>query len=422
MKLTILSNAFHPEPIGIAAHMAELAEALAQHGHEVQVATVFPHYPHWIIQPHYRGKLWAQEEWQGCRVLRTWMRVSRKPTFVAKMIYYLSFTISSALGSLSWGRQDLVLVSSPPPSLILTACFYRMLHRTRTVLSIADLLPDTAVALGMIKNKWVIKVLYAFEKWCYRQSDHIVVISDAFRHNLLQKGVPPEKISVVYTWANTDFIRPLPKDNSFREKHELGDKFVVLYAGNIGISQGLETLLEAARQIQEDPSVQFVIVGDGTTKADLQRRAEQMELSNVVFLPLQPREDLPLLYGAADVCVVLQKKTVLDINVPGKIQTIMSAGRAMIAATHPQGIPAKLVRDSGGGLLIAPENAAELAEAIQKLRRQPELRAVMGNAGRRYALKHFSLRSAVRSYMDIFGQALAADQQALPRKQSSAEA
>ena len=305
---------------------------------------------------------------------------------------------------------------------MLTACFYRMLHGARTVLSIADLLPDTAVALGMIKNRWLIKALYAFERWCYRQSDHIVVVSDAFRDNILKKGVPPEKISVIYTWANTDFIRPLPRNNHFRERHKLGDKFVVLYAGNIGMSQGLETLLEAARQLQDEPSMQFVIVGDGTTKADLERQAERMKLSNVAFLPLQPREDVPLLYAAADVCVVLQKKTVLDINVPGKMQTIMSAGLAMIAATHPQGIPAKLVRDSGCGLLINPENAAELAEAIQRLRREPELRTAAAKAGRQYALEHFSLQSAVRSYMDVFEQALAAERQVLPQKQFSTEA
>ena len=411
MNITILSDAFYPTPIGIAPLMTELALDLAAMKHGVTVATCFPHYPAWSILPQYRGKFRVCEEWRGVKILRTWERVSKKGSALSKMIYYLTFGITAALGSLSWGKQDLVLIVSPPLSLSMSAYFFNLLRHTPRVLLICDLLPDAAIALGMIRNRTFIRSLYAFERWSYRQCDHIIVVSDAFRQKLIGKGVPPEKVSVIYTWVDTQFVRPLSRTNAFREKYQIGDKFVALYAGNIGLSQGLETMLEAAHLCRDKQDVLFLIVGDGTTKEALTEQAERRGLANVRFLPLQPREEMPLMYAAADVCLVLQKKNVLDINVPGKIQTIMSAGRPMIAATHPAGTPAKIISDSGCGLLIPPEDPGELAKALQQLLRAPETGIRMGQAGRHHALQNFSKEAAVRAYLEVFDKVLEREQQ-----------
>lgn len=402
MKITILTNSFQPDPIGIAPLSSELAEDLAQQGHEVTVATAFPHYPDWVIPPAYQGKVYSREQWRGVNVLRSWLKVSKRATAMSKMIAYATFTASATLGSLVWDKPDLLFVISPPLSLSFTAFLTKAFLRCPTVLLICDLLPDTAIALGMIKNPHFIKALFAFEKWSYPRFDHIAVVSNAFRKNLIKKGVPAEKVSVIYTWVDTDFIRPLRRENEFRFRNQLQDKFIVLYAGNIGLSQGLETALEAARLLEDYPQIEFLIVGDGTKGAELKQRAEAMRLPNFRFLPLQPRSDIPLMYSAADVSLVLQRKNVLDINLPGKIQTIMSSGRPMIAGTRSDGEVAQIVEASGAGILIVPEDSQQLANAVLQLYRDSALCEKLGANGREYALHHFAKKSAVNSYLGIF--------------------
>lgn len=251
----------------------------------------------------------------------------------------------------------------------------------------------------------MIRVFEALEKFAYRTANKISVISDGFVKNLVKKGVREDKIALIPNWVDVNFIRPLPKENNaFRIAHQLEGKFLVLYSGNIARTQGIETVIDAAARLQHIPDIVFAIVGEGKALHELEEYRQYLRANNVQLLPFQQRKDLPQMLAAADIGLVLQKENVIDFNLPSKIAVILASGRPIIASVPSSGTAAKVVKESGGGLVIYPEDADALAHTIKDLYVNREKAQMLGQQGRRYAIEQYSFDQALDRYEALFAE------------------
>jgi colanic acid biosynthesis glycosyl transferase WcaI len=403
MHILIYSYNYHPEPIGIAPLMTQLAEGLVQRGHKVRVVTAMPWYPEGEINPNYRGKYFLTENINGVKVQRSYIWTRRKRNLRNRAAFELSFMILSLLQAFQGSRPDVILLTVPGLPVCLPAALLRLIYRCPIVLNLQDILPDAAVHTGMISNPKVISILKWLEQFAYKTSDKIAVIADGFTNNIVKKGVPLAKIVEIPNWADIDFIRPLPKQTSyFRQKYQLEDKFVVIYSGNIALTQGLETVIDAAVYLQHLPEIAIVIVGETRALSRLESYCQAKNIQNVHLVPFQPQEKLPEMLAAADVGLVVQKKNVLDFNMPSKIPVLLASGRAIIGSVPDTGTAISALKKSGGGLITPSEDAQALATAIIDLYYDREKTARLGKQGRAYAERHYSFALALDRYEELF--------------------
>jgi colanic acid biosynthesis glycosyl transferase WcaI len=399
MHILLLTLYFTPDIGANAVVMTELAEGLAALGHQVTVVTAVPHYASNVIDPQYRGRLIQNNDYKGIRVIRVYLYTApEKQRFLVRLLNYVSFNVLSTLAGVWAGPQDIILAPSPPLTIGLSAWFVSRLKRIPYIYNVQDIYPDIAIRLRVLTNPALIRFSYWLEKFVYRRAVSITVLSEGFRRNLLAKGVPAEKLRVIPNFVDIDFIRPLPKDNIFSRQHNLHNRFVVMYAGNIGLSQGLETLLEAARILQDLADLRILIIGNGSAKPGLEVQAQAMGLTNVEFLPFQPRETLPDMYATADVSLVLLKQGIGAESVPSKAYTILASGRPLIAAVDEQAETRRLVAESQCGMVVPPEEAQTLADAIRQMYHAPVARAEMGQRGRASVSAHYTPQVVASQY------------------------
>lgn len=290
---------------------------------------------------------------------------------------------------------------SPPLTNGLVGFAAGRLRRAPFVYNVQDVYPDIAVRLGVLRSRRSIAIFRRMEKFVYAKAAAVSVISEGFRDNLLAKGVPPGKIEVVPNFADTGLIRPLPRRNAFSAAHGLDERFVVLFAGNIGLSQGLEHVLEAARRLAGHPEVLFLIVGAGAAKPGLIDLAARLGLPNVRFLPFQPYQDIPEMYAASDAGLVPLKRGFTGESVPSKVLSILAAARPLIAAVDEGSETWRLAREAGCGLAVAPEDPAALAGAVLELAGDRERGRRMGAAGRELVERRYSRTAAATKYEEL---------------------
>ncbi|MBD2364058.1 glycosyltransferase family 4 protein [Anabaena minutissima FACHB-250] len=416
MRILIYSYNYYPEPIGIAPLMTELAEGLAKRGHQVRVVTAMPNYPERQIYEGYRGKFYVNEYKNSVQIQRSFVWIRPQPKLIDRVLLDASFVTTSFWPALFGWRPDVILSTSPSLPVCVPAALLGWLRGCPVVLNLQDILPEAAIHVGLLKNKWLIKIFSVLEKFAYRSATKVSVIADGFVENLLSKGVPQEKIEQIPNWVDVNFIRPLPKqDNSFRATHNLNDKFVLLYSGNIALTQGLETVIKAAAMLRDVPEIAFVIVGEAKGLQRLQKYCLDCGADNVLLLPFQPREHLPQMLAAADVGLVVQKKNVISFNMPSKIQVLLASGRAMIASVPKNGTAAKAVRQSGGGIVVPPEDPEALAIATLDLYKHPEKAKTLGYNSRKYAMEQYAFEQALNQYENLF-YSVTADTQTVESK------
>jgi colanic acid biosynthesis glycosyl transferase WcaI len=407
VRIKIVTISYYPDRIGIAPLADDLSRGLLERGHQVSVIAGLPHYPSWEVPKEYKRHPFRREiRHGGVKVWRSYLYASKRATVLARSVFYGSFTASAAFNLMRSGPADVVLVISPPPTLNLAASLFRRLRGAAVVLNVQDIVPDAPIAFGMMTNRLQIRLFRWLERYAYSSSDRIVVVAESFVSNLRAKGVPAAKVSVIHNWIDTDEVRPLDRMNSFRTDNGIDkETFVVMYAGNIGLSQGLEIVLDAADRLRSENDFAFVLVGGGASLDALRTKAKAMGLLNVRFVPTQP--EMKWVQAAADVSLVMQRSNVLDVNLPSKIPAIMASGRPMIAGLNPAGDAAAIVRDADCGILIEPGEGAQLATAICRLRDSPDLRQRLAENGRRYAITHFSRSAAIEAYENALRDGIA---------------
>lgn len=406
LHVLVVTSAYWPERTGTAPLNNELCAYLASRGHRVSVVTGFPHYPAWEVYPGYRGKLWQRESHDGVDIYRGLIYVPPRRTTLRRILYDTTVGITGFVRSLPIGDVDVVLAVSPPLQGGLAGCMLAALKRVPLILDIHDLVPDLAIAVGMMKEGWAVKAARLLEKFVYRHSDGIVVISEEFSTNLFAKNVPQSKVTYLPLWVDSESITPQDRNGPFRKANNIDpSKTVALYTGNHGAKQALENVLETATLLKSYEDLIFLFVGDGFEKKRLQQMAEQRSLTNVRFLPLvppSPKELLPQMLGAGDMLLLNQSASVVDTVIPSKLFTYMASGRPIIAAVNSSSQAANCVRRAGSGIAVPAEQPAALAEAILNLKQDRVLAETLGSQGRRFVVEHCDRNHILRRYEDIF--------------------
>ncbi len=403
----LLLTAYFPPEIGSASHLFyELAESLVEKNYAVTVITGFPRYYVKEKIDKYRNKLFVRERVNGINVFRTRAIFFPGHIPVFRGLWQFSVAFSLFIGGLFTGKQDFIVVYSPPLPLCLSSYLLSKIKRVPFVVNIQDIFPQSAIDLGLLKNRYLIDLFKMMERFIYKKANFVTIHSEGNKKYIINKGAVSTRMEVVPNWVDTDLIKPADKFNQFRKEHSLNEKFIISFVGIMGYSQDLETIIESAKFLKDCKEIMFLLVGDGLEKAGIEKEVGINKLSNVKFLPLQPREKYASILEASDVCLVTLKKEVKTPVVPSKISSIMSSARPLIASMNLNGDAVHLIREAGCGLCIEPENPRMLTQAILKLYNNPELREELGNKGRVYAQKYFSRDSCISKYERIFKEVL----------------
>jgi glycosyltransferase involved in cell wall biosynthesis len=405
LKILYVSQYFPPEMGAPAARVAELSRYWAQDGHEVTVLTGFPNHPAGIVPQEYRRRfrrLVAREELNGVKLVRTWLLPFPNRRTYERVMNYSSFCLSASSTGLFLERPEVIIGSSPQLLVGLAAWWLARRKRARFVLEVRDLWPESLAAVGVgTKKSFLYRTLAKIAGFLYRNCDHIVVVTSAFKEYLVQHWqVAPEKISVVENGVEAELFSPSQESNL---RTELGadGKFVVSYIGTLGNAHGLQTLVEAAAQLQNStPKVLFLLVGAGAEKETLASLVRSRSLTNVRFVDQQRREKIPAYICASDACLVLLKKNeIFRTVIPSKMLEFMSCARPVILGVEGQA--REILELADAGICIEPENPTELAQAVLRLSGNDQLRETLGRNGRRHVLQHFSRRQTALDYIDV---------------------
>jgi glycosyltransferase involved in cell wall biosynthesis len=317
----------------------------------------------------------------------------------------LSLALSFSGLFLAGGKFDAVLVYSPPLFLGWTAFILRRLKGVKAVLNVQDLFPQSAIDLGVLRSTFLIKWFRRIESYLYKKSDMVAVHSEGNRDHVISCGGSPSNVTVIPNMVDTKSIRPGERDNEFRRRYGIStDEYIVSFAGVIGLSQDIDTVIEAARLMERDQKIVFYIVGDGMEKPRLMARAEGMR--NVRFLPMLQKDEYVELLHASDICLATLRKEVRTPVVPSKIMSIMAAGRPLIAGLPLHGDAPKIVRAARCGICIEPEDPLALAEAVKTIYSDPKLSKEFCTNGRKFVECHYSLEVCTTLFEQVFERTL----------------
>ena len=397
MHVLILTHYWPPE-IGASSHLTfELGETLVELGNTVTVVTGMPSYNMAQLPDRYRGRLSCEEEMAGMRVLRVATGTSHSRSKLRRGLEHLAITPLYAWLSLGVRNVDVVYTVSPPLTMGIAAWIAAKRHGTQCCLGVQDLFPQSPIDLGLMKNKWVIRGFEALERAAYGAAGAITVHSGGNWDHITAKGVSLERVHSIPNWVDTEAIRPGERNNAFRAEARVPESdFVVSFAGTMGWSQGLDTVVETARLLAHEPNLKFLLVGDGTERQRLE--AMSSDLANVRFMPMQPKDKYAQVLAASDACLVTLRPEVLTPVVPSKLLTIMAAARPVLASLPLGGDAPKIVTDARAGLVSPAGDPGALADAVRLLMRDPQRAAAFGQSGREYAIRWFSRPACVRQF------------------------
>ncbi|BAZ92990.1 glycosyltransferase [Thiohalobacter thiocyanaticus] len=384
-RLLLVSINYLPEMTGIGKYSGEMAEWLASRGVEVEVVTAPPYYPAWKVSPEYGSYLYRRETINGVGITRCPLWVPARPSGLKRILHLASFALS-AFPVIVWKavrmRPDIVFVVEPPLFCAPSALLAAGLGGAQSWLHVQDFEVDAAFDLGVLKARWLRKLVLKTESWLMRRFARVTTISERMLERLSQKGVEPERVGLLPNWVELERIYPLQEPSSLRAEWGMTESdTVVLYSGNMGEKQGLEILLETARRLEDRSDIRFVLCGDGSARARLEVLAGGMR--NVEFKPLQPLDRLNDLLNLADIHVLPQRGDAADLVLPSKLTNMLASARPVVATAAPGTQVAEIVEACG--IVVPPEDADALARAVAQLSDSAAKRSEFGAAARRLA-------------------------------------
>lgn len=401
MRIVYLVPHFAPDVAPTGALASQLVEEWAARGHTIDVLTSFPWYRHHRIEEGYEGRLVRHEDTPWGTITRLHpFPTENKENLLRRGLSFGGFSALAAAVGARGGRADVVVAMSPPLTLGVAGWTIAKARRARFVFNVQDIFPDIAVELGAIQNRWVIGGAGVIERWCYRVADAITVLSEDLAENVRGKSKAPENVHVVPNFVDTIAIRPSEKENDYRRQFGLSGKTVVMYAGNVGLSQSLELVIDAAGALAYEEDLVFVINGQGARREMLEAKARG--LHNVRFIDFQPPELLPEVLAAADIHLVPLKSGLASSSFPSKTYSILAAGRPLIASIDQGTEIADVVERSGGGIATPPDDAEALTKAIRRMLDSPDEAREMGERGRAYVERFVSRSAVAEAYESLF--------------------
>ena len=431
MRVILLTSLFYPEIGANAKRMTHLAEDLQKRGDEVIVVTAFPYYTNKTLPQEYKGKFISLESYKGIKVIRTFTYLPSSKTPLRRLLTFSSFMLSSVFALLYLkGRYDLLITISPPLFSGVSAFIISRLKRIPFIFDLQDIYPETAVSLGVLKDGFTLSLAQGLERFIYRKAEAISVISSGFKDNLRKKGVPDRKVHIIPNWVDIELFNPEFKDDlsagspvyrasgrertaeagpsaglaaeagKIRKELNLDNKFVVMFAGNLGLAQGLQTLVKCAKLLRENKDIEFVFVGEGVERENLVNLIKKYSLSNLRFISGQPNKKMPAYLSLANVCLAhLRRGEIWKMTIPSKIYEYMAMGKPIIIGVD--GEAKRLIESANCGVYVQPEDPERLSKAILKLYKDKQLCFEYGKRGRSYVRKNYSRRKIVDEYISV---------------------
>ncbi|BBP44492.1 glycosyltransferase WbuB [Thiosulfativibrio zosterae] len=405
MKILLISTNYSPELTGIGKYSGEMTEWLAKHGHDVRVICAPPYYPEWKVSEDYSAWKYQKQSSENLTVYRCPIWVPAKPSGLKRLLHLASFALTSlpvVLRHIFW-RADVIICVEPPLFNSFGAILTSKLSGAKSILHIQDFEVDAAFELGIVKANWLKRFIYGVERFLMRRFDKVSTISEAMLKKLDEKDIAKDKQLFFPNWVDTSFIHPLSTVSEYRSELNIPlDKPVVLYSGNMGEKQGLEIVIEAAKNLAND-NIQFIMCGSGAALDRLQTLAKGLD--NILWLPLQPFERLNEFLNLADIHLLPQQAGAADLVMPSKLTGILSSGRPVVA-TAQQGTQVACVVE-GKGMVVAPADSEAFSAAIKTLANNPKLRNELGINARTYAennLEYNSIMSNLETELKLLAR------------------
>lgn len=401
MRILFITQWFQPEAFykGVP-----FVKKLMERGHQIQVLTGFPNYPTGKVFPGYKVRWFQREMLDGIEVLRVPLYPSHDSSAMGRIANYLSFALSaSCLGPWMVKKADIMYIYHPPATIFLPAFFIKLFRRFPVVYDIQDFWPDTLAATGMFCNRIGLKIVDWYCRMSYKNANKIVVLSPGFKRKLIEKGVPPQDIEIIYNWCDDREITADNPDSALVKELGQSGRFNVLFAGNMGKAQKLDVVLKAAEQIQcKIPQVQFIFIGGGVEVESLKSMVNEKKLGNVRFLPPRPPSQIGSVLSLADVLLVhLKKDPLFEITIPSKVQAYMAVGKPLLAAIS--GDAADIVKAAQCGIACESEDVEALINSIEWFYSRPKEQLLrMGENGKQYYYENFSMQVGVERFEKLF--------------------
>jgi colanic acid biosynthesis glycosyl transferase WcaI len=408
MRIVVWGINYAPEITGIAPHNVVLCEFLQRHGHDVEMVTTFAYYPAWRKRPEDRYKLFRTDEINGVPVHRCWHFVPARVTAWKRIVHEAAFVLTSTMRVLSLKRPGVYVIVSPPLLLGTAAWFVGKLKGAPFVFHVQDLQPDAAVGLGMLKAGVFTRVLYWLEAFAYKHAVRVSGISEAILDAFRRKGVPEDKLILFPNAVALPERAEIPAPGRFRAKHGFApNEFLAIYAGNLGIKQGLHLLLGAAELLRSDKDIHIVIAGDGAAREMLEQDARERGLTNFSMLPLQFGSDYKELLVDADVSLITQQSGSGNAFFPSKLLITLAYSSPVVTVSDEGSALARVVAEGRFGRNILPGKAELLAGTLRDLIQDRQQLRDWGAAGRRY-VERFEQRKVLEKFVAELEQLCAA--------------
>lgn len=341
----------------------------------------------------------TEQVFDGIRVLRAYSYPSLHRSFAWRIISFLSFMVTSAWAGLRAAPVDLVIGTSPSLFQAVSAWLVALLRRRPFLLEIRDLWPEFAIDMKVLTNPVLIKSARWLEKFLYNRAVHIIVNSPAYRDYLVSKGTSLSKITLIPNGVDPLMFDPMARGERIRQEFGLGGKFVVTYAGALGLANDVSTILRAARCLQQR-SIHFLLVGDGKERANLEKLAHELQLTNVTFVGSRPKLEIKDFLAASDVgLATLQNIPMFRTTYPNKVFDYMAAGRPTVLAID--GVIREVVEAASGGVFVPPGDEMALAKCLDELSQNPSRVRQMGGSAREYVTRHFNRREHAIAFVQL---------------------
>jgi colanic acid biosynthesis glycosyl transferase WcaI len=392
MRILYLSQYFPPEVGATQTRAYEMAVGLIRAGHRVTIISEIPNHPRGIIPPAYKGKPFERANLDGIDVIRVWVKTSPAKTIRTRLAFYLSYMVHSTLAGVFLAQKpyDLIYATSPPLFVGGAGLALSFIHRVPMVFEVRDLWPESAAALGEVLSPKALTLATTLEDACYRRAEAVVVVTQGILNGLMGRKIPRSKLALFPNGANVDLFQFRPEGRMrIRNTLGLGNKFIAIYAGIHGVAQGLETIIEAAKQLQDERDIHFWMVGEGPKKAEIEAAAERSGLPNMKFIREQPKERMPDYLSAADIAIVpLRNLDLFKKALPSKMFDAWACQRPVLLGVD--GEARSVLQQAEGGLFVPPEDADSMAKALLNLKNNFLLRETMGRKGRTFTERNYS--------------------------------
>lgn len=404
MHIVFFNRSFYPDTSATGQLLTELCEDLiGRFGCRVSVVAGFALLPAAeISSPAQKGFFLRRESYRGIEILRAKGTRFSKRSFLGRSCNYVSYFLSACIAGLRLDPPDVVVALTDPPMIGLAALLASRRFKVPFVMSYRDIFPEAAQLLEDFRSPILNGILHRLNCFLARRADRVIALGETMKRRLIEtKGADPARVEVISDWADCTRIVPGPKRNPFSTAHGLTDSFVVMHSGNIGLSQNLETLVEAAARLRSVPDIQVVFVGEGVKKPLLEDQARALGLQNVRFLPYQPKETLKDSFASADLFIISLKAGLAGAIVPSKLYGILAAGRPYVAAVEETCEVSIITQKAQCGLLAEPGNPDDLAQKILAFYQDRLLAKRFGENARKAALS-FDRPRGVQAYYDLF--------------------